>query len=140
MTPTECNYTVTKKEFLVVAYSINKFRHYITSYETFIHTDHSSIISLMTKPITNGRVTRWLLLLQEFNINIVDRRGKENFVVDFLSRMNHGGEMNPVCDNFPYEHLFFLVVKSPWFAYLSNYLTTEKLPQHLSPREKTENY
>ena len=68
LTPAELNYTFTEKEFLVVVYSINKFCHYITGYEVFVHTDHSAIIFLMNKPITNGRVTRWLLLLQEFNI------------------------------------------------------------------------
>jgi hypothetical protein len=62
LAPTELNYTVTEKEFLAVVYAINKFRHYITGYEVFIHTDHSSIKYLMNKPITNGRITRWLLL------------------------------------------------------------------------------
>ena len=59
----ELNYTVTEKELLAVVYAINKFRHYLTSYSTFIHTDHSTIKYLMNKPITNARVTRWLLLL-----------------------------------------------------------------------------
>jgi hypothetical protein len=39
----------------------------------FLYTDHSAIRYLSNKPITNGRVTQWLLLLQEFNINIKDR-------------------------------------------------------------------
>jgi hypothetical protein len=64
MSPAELNYTVTEKEFLAVIYVINKFRHYITGYSTFVHTDHSAIKYLMNKPITNARVTRWLLLLQ----------------------------------------------------------------------------
>ena len=64
LTPTELNYTMTENEFLAIIHAINKFRHYITGYETFVHTDHSTIIYLMNKPITNGRVTRWLLLLK----------------------------------------------------------------------------
>jgi len=72
MTPVELNYTVTEKEFLAVIYAINKFRHYITGYTTFVHTDHSTIKYLMNKSVTNARVTRWLLLLQEFDITIVD--------------------------------------------------------------------
>eukprot|EP00253_Pinus_taeda_P031074 PITA_31074 len=72
MTPAEINYTVTEKEFLAVIYAINKFRHYITGYTTFVHTDHSAIKYLMNKSVTNARVTRWLLLLQEFDITIVD--------------------------------------------------------------------
>lgn len=59
----ELNYTVTKKEFLLVIYTINKFRHYITVYKVFIHTNHSAIRYLMNKPNTNGRITRWFLLL-----------------------------------------------------------------------------
>ena len=116
-------------------YSINKFQHYITGYKVFVHTNHSAIRFLMNKPITNGRVTRWLILLQEFNITIVDRSGKENLVANFLSQINHGGEMEPINDDFPDEDLFDLSVKTPWFVDLANYLTTRKLPQHLTSRE-----
>ena len=63
LTPAELSYTVIEKEFLAVIFAINKFRHYIIGYEVFVHTDHSTIRYLMNKPITNGRVTRWLLLL-----------------------------------------------------------------------------
>ena len=60
LAPTKINYTVTEKEFLAIVYSINKFRHYITGYPTFVHTDHLDIKYLMNKPVTNARVTRWL--------------------------------------------------------------------------------
>ena len=72
LTPVELNYTVTEKYFLVVVYSINKFHHYITCYEFFFHTNHSTIRFIMNKPITNSIVTQWLLLLQEFNITVID--------------------------------------------------------------------
>jgi len=58
LTPIELNYTVTEKEFLAIVHAINKFKHYITGYETFVHIDHSTIGYLMNKPITNDRVTR----------------------------------------------------------------------------------
>ena len=50
LAPAELNYTVTKKEFLAIVYSINKFRHYITGYPTFVHTNHSAIKYLRTNP------------------------------------------------------------------------------------------
>ena len=90
----------------------------------------------MNEPITNRRITRWLLLRKEFNITIIDRPEKENLVADFLSRINHGGEVSGVNDDFPDEHLFALATKPPWYVDLVNYLTTGKLPQHLSSREK----
>jgi hypothetical protein len=74
---------------LAVVHAIKKFRHYITGYEVFVHTDHSAIRFLMNKPITNGRVTRWLLLLQEFNITVLDRHGKDNVVADFISQIKN---------------------------------------------------
>ena len=83
LTPTELNYIVNEKEMLVVVHFVNKFCHYITGYEFFIHTNHSSIRYVMKKPITNGMITRWLLLMQEFNITVLDRPGRKNQVADF---------------------------------------------------------
>jgi hypothetical protein len=54
MSPAELNYTVTENEFLVVIYAINKFRHYITGYSTFVHTNHLAIKYLMNKYVTNA--------------------------------------------------------------------------------------
>jgi hypothetical protein len=133
MAPAELNYTITEREFLAVVYAINKFRHYVTGYPTFIHTDHTTIKYLMNKPITNARVTRWLLLLQEFDITIVDRPGKENVVVDFLSRLHINDDNSPVDDSFPDEHLFAVSSHSPWYANIANYLVAGKVPPHLSP-------
>ena len=60
----ELNYTVTKNELLDVVHSLSKFRHYITGYQTFVHTDHAAIKYLMNKPDVNSKIIRWFLLLQ----------------------------------------------------------------------------
>eukprot|EP00253_Pinus_taeda_P012729 PITA_12729 len=109
----ELNYTVTEKEFLVVLYDINKFRHYITRYPTFVHTNHAAIRYLMNKHVTPGRITRWLLLLQEFDITIVDKLGKDNVVADFLSRIECDGKETPIEDDFPDEYLFAVSANTP---------------------------
>ena len=90
----------------------------------------------MNKPITNGRVTQWLLLLQEFNIIVVDRPGREKLVADFLSCIQHEDSARLVDDNFLAEHLFVVSLQTPWFANIANYLATGKLPNHLFPHEK----
>ena len=90
----------------------------------------------MNKPITNASITRWLLLLQEFDITIIDRPRKENVVADFLSRFTNSDDNLPVEDSFPYEHLLVVSTYSPWYANVTNYLATRKLPAHLSKREK----
>ena len=106
LSPAELNYTVIEKEFLAIVYSINKFRHYITGYPKFVHTDHSAIKYLMNKPVTNSIVTKWLLLLQEFDITIIDKPGKENVVTDFLPHFTNSDDNLPVEDSFPDENLF----------------------------------
>jgi hypothetical protein len=85
MIPPKLNYIVTEKEFLTIVHAINKFRHYIIGYEIFIHVDHLAIKYLMNKTITNGRVTKWTLLLQEFNIDILDRPS----VIRQISKCRH---------------------------------------------------
>eukprot|EP00253_Pinus_taeda_P008318 PITA_08318 len=91
----------------------------------------------MNKPDVNAHVIRWLLLLQQFDLTIVDKPGKENVVVDFLSRLDLPAcEEGMVDDHMPNEHLFFISVLSPWFADIANYLVSAQFWPHLSSKEK----
>jgi hypothetical protein len=110
--PTELNYIVTKNEFLAIVHAINKFIHYISWYDIFVQTNHSAIRYLMKKSITNGRVSRWIFLLQEFNISILDRLRRENLVTNFLSRIHNDEQTILVDDEFTNEH-FFLYLLTP---------------------------
>lgn len=85
----EFNYTIIEKEFLVVLHVVNKFRNYIIGYHVFVHIDHDTIRYLMNKLDVSSRVIRWLLLLQEIDLTIVDKPGRHNVVVYFLSRLTH---------------------------------------------------
>eukprot|EP00253_Pinus_taeda_P032504 PITA_32504 len=132
------NYTVTEKEFLAVVHSLNKFRHYITGYQTFVHIDHGAIKYLMNKLDVNARIIRWLLLLQQFDLTIVDKPGKENVVANFLSRLDlPASEEGIVDDQMPDEHLFSISILSSWFADIANYLVSAQFPLHLSSKEKS---
>ena len=98
-----------------------------------MHSDHSTIKYLTNKPImSNSQVNRGLLLLQEFDITIVDRLGKENVVADFLSRLTHNDADSLVEYSFLDEHLFAVSTYSLWYAYIANYLVASILPSHLS--------
>ena len=80
-------------------------------------------------------MTRWLILLQEFDITIKDRPRKENPVADFLLRMPKPTDVEEVEDHFPDEHLFAITVRTPWYADIENYLEIGKLPKHLTLNE-----
>ena len=72
------NYATTEKDFLAVVFACDKFRSYIVNSKVIVHTDHVALKYLMEKKNAKPRLIRWVLLLQEFDLNIVDRKGAEN--------------------------------------------------------------
>ena len=81
------NYTTTKKELLAVVFALDKFRNYLLGTSIVIFTNHSALKYLLNKKDVKKRLIRWILLLQEFNIQIKDKQGVENVVADHLSRV-----------------------------------------------------
>ncbi|KAK1611628.1 hypothetical protein QYE76_035301 [Lolium multiflorum] len=107
------NYATTEKELLAVVFACDKFRSYIVDSKVTIHTDHAAIRYLMTKKDAKPRLIRWVLLLQEFDLHIVDRKGADNPVVDNLSRLeNIAYDPVPVNDSFPNEQLAVIKFRS----------------------------
>ncbi|KAK1617943.1 hypothetical protein QYE76_023460 [Lolium multiflorum] len=107
------NYATTEKELLDVVFACDKFRPYIVDSKVTIHTDHAAIRYLMTKKDAKPRLIRWVLLLQEFDLHIIDRKGADNPVADNLSRLeNIAYDPVPVNDSFPNEQLAVIKVSS----------------------------
>ncbi|KAK1645826.1 hypothetical protein QYE76_063631 [Lolium multiflorum] len=117
------NYATTEKELLAVVFACDKFRSYIVDSKVTIHTDHAAIRYLMTKKDAKPRLIRWVLLLQEFDLHIIDRKGADNPVADNLSRLeNIAYDPVPVNDSFPNEQLAVIKVNSrdsPWIYFQS---------------------
>ncbi|KAK1614692.1 hypothetical protein QYE76_020209, partial [Lolium multiflorum] len=111
------NYATTEKELLAVVFACDKFRPYIVDSKVTIHTDHAAIRYLMTKKDAKPRLIRWVLLLQEFDLHIIDRKGADNPVADNLSRLeNIAYDPVPVNDSFPNEQLAVIKYLPPTFS------------------------
>ena len=131
------NYTTTEKEFLAVVYALDKFRFYLIGLDIVIFTDHLALKYLLTKQNSKARLIRWVLFLQEFNIQIRDKKGVENVVSDHLSRLTiaHNTHNPPIFDEFPEESLLTVSI-SPWYAHIANLLVTGELLVEWTTQDK----
>jgi hypothetical protein len=80
--------------------------------KVIVYTDHTTIKYLLAKKEANPRLIRWILLLKEFDVEIRDKKGVENVVVDHLSRMNRGqDDKDPIEDKMRDDHLCLVLNK-----------------------------
>jgi hypothetical protein len=130
---TQLNYSTTEKELLAIVFALNKFRSYLLGSKIIIYSDHVALKYLFSKKDAKSRLIRWILLLQEFDIEIQDKKGTENAVTDHLSRltMDFTEDATPISETFPNEQLMHIAHSlAPWFVDIVNYLVTGQMPLH----------
>ncbi|GJT49191.1 reverse transcriptase domain-containing protein [Tanacetum coccineum] len=128
MTDAQAHYTTTKKELLAVVYAFEKFRPYLVLSKTIVYTDHSALKYLLAKQDAKPRLLWWILLLQEFDVIIRDKKGAENLAADHLSRLEnpHEGDLEKkeINETFPLETLGIISshndFKHPWLPTMQN--------------------
>ncbi|KAL6338009.1 hypothetical protein AAG906_007824 [Vitis piasezkii] len=121
------NYITKEKELLVVVFALDKFRAYLVGSFIIVFTDHSALKYLLTKQDAKARLIRWILLLQEFDLQIRDKKWVENVVANHLSRL-------AIAHN-SHESLM-LLEKAPWYAHIANYLVTGEVPSEWKAQDR----
>ncbi|XP_075098867.1 uncharacterized protein LOC142175774 [Nicotiana tabacum] len=126
VTPTQISYTVIEKELLAVVWAFDKFWAYLVGTKVIVYTDHTTMRYLFEKKDAKPRLIRWVLLLREFDLEILDRKGTENQVTDHLSRLetwNQVAEGDVIKETFPDEQLLAIATgEVPWYADFVNNL------------------
>ena len=139
------NYSTTEKELLAVVFSLEKFRSYFLGTKVIVYTDHAALRHLMTKKEAKPRLIRWILLLSEFDLEVKDKKGTENVVVDHLSRITPHESMNSkkdvslkynIREEFPDEQLFAVKAYHPWYANVVNFLVSSRFPTDFTKSQK----
>ncbi|CAN6588637.1 unnamed protein product [Malus baccata var. baccata] len=136
----QLNYATTEKELLAVVFALEKFRSYLIGAKVIVYTDHAALKYLLSKKDAKPRLIRWILLLQEFDLEIRDKKGSENVVADHLSRLiiptASEEDSLPLRDSFPDEQLFAVHFRTPWFADIVNYLVKGVVHPDLTFQQK----
>jgi hypothetical protein len=134
----QCNYHTTKKELFAVVFALEKFRSYLLGTKVIVFTNHAALRHLLKKKESKPRLIRWILLLQEFDLEIKDIKGVENHVADHLSRLRTEDiQTETIRETFPDEQLYVLHSSTrPWYTDLVNYLVTKEFPPGLSTSQK----
>ncbi|GJV12975.1 reverse transcriptase domain-containing protein [Tanacetum coccineum] len=120
---------------MAVVFAFDKFRSYLILSKNIVHTDQSALKHLFKKQDAKPHLIHWILLLQEFDIEIKDRKGTENVAADHLSRIENdkSSDDNEVDDNFLRETLMEINTKDePWFADFVNYLVADIIPKGMT--------
>ncbi|GJS88535.1 reverse transcriptase domain-containing protein [Tanacetum coccineum] len=142
MTEAQIHYTTTEKEMLAVVYAFEKFRPYLVLSKSIVYTDHSALKYLLSKQDAKPRLLRWVLLLQEFDIIIRDKKkGTKILAADHLSRLENPHkdvlENKDINENFPLETLEIISSGSTlWFADIANFHAGNFIVKRMSSQQK----
>jgi len=104
-----------------------------------VYSDHAALKYLLSKKDAKYRLIYWILLLQEFDIEIRDKKGSENVVADHLSRLTVDFTKDDVsiAETLPDEQLMHISQTHPWFADIVNYLVTGQMPSHWTKHDRS---
>jgi len=109
--------------------ALDKFRSYLLG-PKIIFSYHVALKYLLSKKDAKAHLIHWILLLQEFDLEIQDKNSSENIIGDYLSRIivQSSSDSIPILDSLPDEQ-FFVVSQLAWFVDV-NYLATNQMPSH----------
>jgi hypothetical protein len=119
-----------EKELLTVVFAIKNFRSYLVGAKVIIYTDHVAPKYLLTKKNAKPCLIRWILLLQEFDLEIRDKKGVENSVADHLSRLQFEESIElPINDYMRDDTLLKVSTTDPWYINIVNYIVAGYIPR-----------
>ncbi|XP_070009716.1 uncharacterized protein [Nicotiana sylvestris] len=134
------NYMVTEQELLAIVYAFEKFWAYLLGSKVVVYTDHAALLYLMAKKDAKPQLIRWVLLFQEFDFEVKDRKDTQNQVADHLSRLEEAGRPQgdlEINDAFPDKHILALSSTfAPWYVDIANYLVSDLIPDGLESYQR----
>jgi hypothetical protein len=129
----ELKYSHVEKIALVVIHTVQRLRHYIFLCKTTVVVDVNPFQYVLTRHIIGGKYNKWIVILQEFDLDFASAKSKKSLVfAELISDFPRLDEDVIHVDSFADEHIFLVSSSDPWYGDIVLYLQTLKFPQHLS--------
>ena len=133
LNPTEIKYTHVEKLALAAVQAVQRFRHYILLRKTTVISNCNPIMYILTKQLLGGKYSKWIVILQEFDLEFEKSKAKKSLVFgelmcDFPSTDTETVAEESIAD----ESLFLISTIDPWYGDIIVYLQTQSFRPDIS--------
>jgi len=136
LNPTELKYSNVEKVALAAIQVVHRFRHCILLRKTTIIFYCSPMIYILTKQLLGGKYSKWIVILQEFDLEFEKSKSKKSLVfVELMCDFPHAGmeilSKEPIAD----ESLFLINTLDPRYGDIMIYTQTQSFRTEISRSE-----
>lgn len=136
LNPTELKYSHVEKLALATIQVVQRFRHYILLRKTTVISDCNPMIYIFTKKLLGGKYSKWIVILQEFDLEFEKSKSKKSLVFaelmcDFPRADTETVAEEPIAD----ESLFLISTLDLWYGDIIVYLQTQSFRPDISRSE-----
>jgi hypothetical protein len=137
LNPTELKYSHVEKLALAAVQAVQRFRHYILLRKTTVISDCNPMIYILTKQLLGGKYSKWIVILQEFDLEFEKSKSKKSLVFaelmcDFPRTDTETVAEESIAD----ESLFLISTLDPWYGDIIIYLQTQTFRPEASKSER----
>ena len=119
----ETHYSRVEKLALATVIAVQKFHHYILLRTTTVLADQNLMYYILTRQVLGGKYSRWIVILQEFDLEFAKATSKKSLVfTELMCDLPCASTKSEPSDSFSDEFLFLISTTDPWYGYLLIYL------------------
>jgi hypothetical protein len=137
LTPIEIKYLHVKKLALVAVQAVRCFHHYILSCKTTVISHCNPMQHILTRQLLGGKYSKWIVILQEFDLEFVCTKSKKSLVfAELICDFPYYEMENVATDSLPNESLFLISTDDIWYGDIIIYLQTQTFRPTLSSTDR----
>ena len=122
LNPTELKYSHVEKFALAAIQAVQRFRHYILLRKTIVISD-CKMIYILTKQLLGGKYSKWIVILQEFDLEFEKSKSKKSLiVVELMCDFPRADTETVAEESITNESLFLISTLDPWYGDIIIYL------------------